>query len=289
MTTVVSPHSLTGRPTQSFLPSDELTTLLDAMRAGQPWRDALRRRESSAAAVGTNAFSSRAKAGFYLMLPVPSDGLAIDLGAGSGVIAETLASRFRRVIAVDPDARWCEFMRRRFAEDRLSIEVANASALALPADVKDADLVVMNEVLEWLPVGGDPAATRGRPWSVQLAALRGARKVLRRGGRIGIAVANRWFHENFRGASPHGEPAYAAVLPRAIASAMARAQRGEPYRTWIYGAGGYRRLLRAAGFVNVEVRWAVPNCREPVSVGALGRAGLLRNRVHSFYISGDCP
>ncbi len=288
MTTAVPPHGLAGRPTQGLFTPDELTALLDAMRAGQPWRNALRRRGSGTAAVGADPFSNPAKAGFYLMLPVPSDGLAVDLGAGSGVIAETLASRFRRVVAVERDARWCEFMRRRFAEDQLSIEVANASALALPADLKDADLVVMNEVLEWVAAGSDPA-TRGRPWSVQVAALRAARNVLRRGGRIGIAVANRWFRENFRGASPHGEPAYAAVLPRTIADVVVRAQRGEPYRTWIYGAAGYRRLLRAAGFVNVEVRAAVPSYREPVSVGPLGRAGLLGNRIHSFYISAERP
>lgn len=279
MTTVAPSQGLAGHSSLSGLPSDELTALLDAMRSGQSWRDALRRPGARPAEVSTEAFSSPAKAGFYMMLPVPSDGLAVDLAAGSGAIAETLASRFQRVIAVESDARWCEFMRRRFADDQLPVEVANTSALSLPPEAKDADLVVMNEMLEWIAVSGDPSAARGRPWTVQLAALRAARNALRRGGRLGIAVANRWFRENWR----------SALLPRPVAGLMTRAQREDPRRASTYGAAGYRRLLRTAGFINIEVRAAVPSYREPVSVGpvGIGRAGLLGNRVHSFYISAE--
>lgn len=299
--------------TQGTLPPDELTVLLEALRAGTPWRTAIRRHGLATLASKPDWFTNEAKAGFYLMLPAPTNGLAIDLGAGSGIIAGTLASKFRRVIALERDPRWCEFMRHRFAEDEVPVEVIEGSAMAIPEAARDADLAVVNGVLEWVASGSDKAVLRRRPSSVQLSFLRGVLRTLRRGGRLGLAIENRFHYENFRGASPHGEPPYATVLPRSIANMITHAQRGESYRTWIYGTRGYRHLLRAAGFVNIEIRAAIPSYHRPTRVIALSncsairaeigpregakarvldffaRTGLLGYMVHSFYISAERP
>lgn len=311
MSTVVDPIAVPAK--QGTVPPDELTALLDALERGAPWRTALRELALPMLSAKPDWFTNDAKAGFYLTLPVPTNALAIDLGAGSGVIAGALATRFRRVIALERDPGWCRFMQYRFAEDGAPVEVIEGSALDIPAEAEGADLAVVNGVLEWVASGDDAALLKRSPAAVQLSFLRGVLGTLRRGGRLGLAIENRFHYENFRGASPHGEPAYAAVVPRRIAGWMTRAQRGEPYRTWIYGTRGYERLLRAAGFVNVEIRAAVPTYHRPKlairlsdaaairehlgpRLGAkarvldwLTRIGALGHFVHSFYISAEHP
>lgn len=296
---------------QGTLPPDELGALLSAMRRGTPWRDALRDLDLPVLSAKPDWFTNESKASFYMMLGTPTDGLALDLGAGSGVIAGALSKRFRTVMAIERDARWCEFMRRRFTEDSANVRVVNGSAMAIPQEAAGADLVVVNGVLEWVGHSDDPAIKRRTPYSVQLDFLRGIHRVLRSGGRIGIAIENRYHYENFRGAMPHGELPYAAVLPRPIAELLTRVRLGESYRTWIYGTAGYRRLLRAAGFSRVEIHAALPSYHRPVSVvslresrrirghlavhsnakahllDVLTRVGLIGYFVHSFYISAE--
>jgi SAM-dependent methyltransferase len=244
---------------------------------------------------------------------VPTRTLAIDVGAGSGVIAGELARDFERAIAVEQDERWCRFMTHRFRQDRLAVDVIHGSAFRLPANVANVDLAVVNGVLEWAAFGEAPEARAGSPREVQVAFLGAIRSVLRPGGRIGIAIENRLHFDYFRGASPHGEPPYVAVLPRALADAVTRRRHGHPYRTWIYGARGYTRLLRDAGFTNVEIFAALPTYHRPAEAVALHRAdvirtymingsrvrrlacqtlaaaGLLGYAVHSFYIAAERP
>src|SRR5262249_6491379 len=135
-------------------------------------------------------FSNPAKASFYLSLAVPGRHFAIDVGAGSGVIASELGRHFTRTIAVEQDGRWCRFMRRRFQQDALAVDVVHGSAFHLPPSVADVDLAVVNGVLEWVAFGDSAEAQAGSPRDVQLKFLETIRAVLRPGGRIGIAIEN---------------------------------------------------------------------------------------------------
>jgi len=67
---------------------------------------------------------------------------AIDLGAGSGIVALLLASRGVRVTAVERDLRWAEALTRSVAESAVEVQVvwADARAVSLP----HVDLVVAN-------------------------------------------------------------------------------------------------------------------------------------------------
>lgn len=295
------------------LPFDEVMALVEQVECGVPWRQAVATLPLPTLSSKRHWFSNPAKASFYLSLSVPTRTLAIDVGAGSGVIAGELARDFERAIAVEQDERWCRFMTHRFRQDRLAVDVIHGSAFRLPANVANVDLAVVNGVLEWAAFGEAPEARAGSPREVQVAFLGAIRSVLRPGGRIGIAIENRLHFDYFRGASPHGEPPYVAVLPRALADAVTRRRHGHPYRTWIYGARGYTRLLRDAGFTNVEIFAALPTYHRPAEAVALHRAdvirtymingsrvrrlacqtlaaaGLLGYAVHSFYIAAERP
>jgi len=295
------------------LPFDEVTMLLQEIEGGVSWQKAVTTLSLPTLSGKRHWFTNPKKASFYLSLPTPTRGLAVDIGAGSGVIASELARKFRRVIAVEQDEKWGRFMTHRFTQDRLAVDVFRGNAFRLPPTVADVDLAVVNGVLEWVAFGDAPEAKAGTPREVQIAFLKKIRSVLRPGGRIGIAIENRFHFEYFRGASPHGELPYVAVMPRPLADAVTRRRQGAPYRTWIYGARGYARLLRDAGFVRPQLFAALPSYHQPESFVPLDRtsvirphlvngsrlrrlalntiaaAGLLGHTVHSFYIAAERP
>jgi len=309
----VLPSGATPDTGQGTLPTDEVSALIREIDRGVPWQKAITTLALPTLSAKRNWFSNPAKASFYLSLKVPSHRLAMDVGAGSGVIACELGRHFERAIAVEQDQRWCRFMTHRFRQDGLAVDVIHGDALRLPASVANVDLAVVNGVLEWVATGETHQAQTGSPRQVQLAFLRAIRSVLRPGGRIGIAIENRLHFEYFRGASPHDELPYVAVMPRWLADVVTRRQRGTSYRTWIYSARGYTRLLHDAGFASVEFFAALPTYHQPevavplhradvirayVSGGSrvkrfaldsLAAAGLLGQTVNSFYIAAERP
>jgi SAM-dependent methyltransferase len=295
------------------LPFDEVTTLLREIECGVAWQKAVTTLPLPTLSGKRHWFTNPKKASFYLSLTTPTRGLAVDIGAGSGVIASELACHFRQVIAVEQDEKWGRFMAHRFKQDGLAVDVFRGNAFHLPAKVADVDLAVVNGVLEWVAFGDTPEAKAGTPREVQIAFLKALRSVLRPGGRIGIAIENRFHFEYFRGASPHGELPYVAVMPRGLADAVTRHRQGAPYRTWIYSARGYARLLRDAGFVRPQFFAALPSYHRPESfvplddtdairphlvngsrlrrmaLNTVAAAGLLGHTVHSFYIAAERP
>lgn len=102
----------------------------------------------------------------------------LDVGSGTGLLAEhvaTLVGPTGKVIGIDPLALRVEIAERK-ARENLSFKVGNAYALdELPSNV--FDVVYLNAVLHWLPEKEGP--------------LRQIQRVLRPGGRLGIASGSR--------------------------------------------------------------------------------------------------
>jgi SAM-dependent methyltransferase len=295
-----------GNNQQGTLPEQELALLLAEMNRGMPWRDALERLNLPILSAKRNWLTDLGKARYYGDLPVGSHRRAVDIGAGSGVIAQGLTERFEEVVALEQHPGWCAFMRSRYAQDNVNrVAVVQGGAMpTLPFPDAHFDLAVVNGVLEWIP----ESAPTLNPGKAQEAFLRDVRRVLSPGGTIGIAIENRLFLRNFLGTSPHGEPSMAVVMPRLLADWYTRGTRGTPYRTWIYSYWGYRRLLRRAGFTDVLVQPVLPTYHQPervIDVGdtdaarrafgapggfrgamlhVLNAAGLLGYLTHSFYI-----
>ena len=72
--------------------------------------------------------------------------LAMDLGAGTGMVAGHLAARFREVIAVEPDAA----MAAKIAERLPQITIRNLTAEECVQPPETADLITIANALHWM-------------------------------------------------------------------------------------------------------------------------------------------
>jgi SAM-dependent methyltransferase len=141
--------------------------------------------------------------------------VAVDLGAGTGLLSRALARRVPRVIAVEPDERMAAVLRARDP----AIEVAQGRGEAIPLPDASADGVFVSSAWHWM----DPE--RAVP---EIA------RVLRDGGRFGVIWTSRdhevdWVRELHRLREPdqHREPGQPAEPAGPDAQERPRARRRE--------------------------------------------------------------
>jgi SAM-dependent methyltransferase len=220
--------------------------LVSEVERGRPWREAVTSGERAQLSVKAPFILDVRRASWILDLAVKPEPDVLDVGAGLGGVAAGLAPYARRVVALEPVNLRARFIAERARQDRLmNVEVARASALALPLRPASFDVAVLSGVLEWVGKGSrDPGGT-------QLQVLRAIRRALRPEGVLVIGIENRtgiWF---FLGRQDHSYLPFTSLLPRSLASLVTRIARGHPYDTYTYTHFGYRRLLQAAGFTDL--------------------------------------
>jgi arsenite methyltransferase len=158
----------------------------------------------------------------------PGD-FVLDVGAGTGRLAKYAASRvgpLGKVTAVDPLPLRVELAKKN-APYNLEVRVAQAEDLTQFAEAS-FDVVFLNSVFHWLPE--------------KLGPLREVRRVLKRGGRLGISTAAR--------ERPHDVE---LVLQRVFSSPDLPGEdvpSGTPYKV---SSQHLRRDLAAAGFSEIDL------------------------------------
>lgn len=190
--------------------------------------------------------------------PLPQPWRVLDLGCGCGTLTTAWAQRGAHVVSMDLSFERALFTALRIRQQGLEAQVkvlCGGNERLLPFTSNSFDLVIMNGVLEWVPL-----ASHGHPRETQLAMLREAQRVLRPGGWLYLGIENRFSVDAFRGApDPHTKLRYISVLPYRVATLYARWRTGKPYRTVTHSTWGYRRLLTQAGFQEPRLFWPRPS------------------------------
>jgi SAM-dependent methyltransferase len=200
------------------------------------------------------------RANWHWLVNLPAESRVLDIGAAMGTQSHALALRFREVIATESVLDHIQFMRQRFAQERLSnIKIVRTSIRDLPFAERSIDLVAMNGVLASVAEG-----VPGDPGELQKEALRKVARVLRTGGYLYLGSENRYFSRYFLGhQDPHCGLPWVTVSPRPLAQWLARKKSPDGYRNYLYSSRGYRKLLQNAGFTDIEVFAAIPSYNLP--------------------------
>ena len=139
------------------------------------------------------------------LLP-PGCQVAVDLGAGTGLLTRALARTVPRVVAVEPDERMAAVLRARSSP---GIDVAQGRGEEIPLPDASADGVFVSSAWHWM----DPER-----------APREIARVLRDGGRLGVIWTSGdrgkdwlreagWFRRADRPAGPDGQGEQPAAAP----------------------------------------------------------------------------
>jgi SAM-dependent methyltransferase len=204
------------------------------------------------------------------LLGLDEHSIAMDVGSGYGSITHWLARSVGRVFSLEAIPERIEFTRLRLEQEGLAnVQLVQASALKPPFSGQIFDLIVVNGVLPWVGEWN----RRGRPRDVQTRFLEALRSKLKPNGVLLMGTENRFGFQYLRGGKDHSGMAYTSLMPRYLANwyLRTRSETRREYRTYTYGAKGYRRLLADSGFGFSRIYWSDPTFNEPYSLIPLER------------------
>jgi SAM-dependent methyltransferase len=242
------------------IPRPDMQKVIEAAKA-QGWQtavyDVLNPRGSEVhATVGDER-----RADWKYLLPLSRESSVLDLGCGWGAAALALAENCGRVVAMDATWERVHFLdiRRRQQGIGNLYPIHGGDTLTFPFSDVYFDLVVLVGVLEWF----GESYPHLPPRAAQLKALRSLWALLKPGGYLYVGIENRFGYDYLMGRPDHNGIPFVGLLPRRLADRVSRWRTGETFRTYQYSMWGYRRLLREAGFDNIQFYGDLPQYRHP--------------------------
>ncbi|MDO8589706.1 MAG: class I SAM-dependent methyltransferase [bacterium] len=218
------------------------------------------------------------RADWRFVIPLAEDFRVLDVGAGMGRISIPLARVASSVVALDGSYLRMKFLKLRAEKEGLkNIEVYVGDILDKPFGKESFDLIVMNGLLEW--VG---ATERFHdPREAQIASLKIAKDLLKKGGHLYIGIENRFALAYLRGRD-HSGLYFTSYMPRFVANIYMKLRRGRSYDTYTYTKSGYEKLLREAGFNNIEFYLTYPGYNLPRMMIPYDNLNALSYALHSI-------
>lgn len=197
------------------------------------------------------------RADWQYLLPLNSESIALDIGAGWGTISIPLARNIKHVVALDGTVDRLEFLSiRANQEDLENITIVHADIFQHPFKNEQFDVVSFNGVLEWVAVGNEDMS----PEQKQLQALHIAYDLLKPGGYLYIGIENAYGLKYILGEpDDHTGIKHITYLPRVEADELSRKINKANYRTYTYTQQGYESLLKQSGFTNLQYYYPYPD------------------------------
>lgn len=201
------------------------------------------------------------RADWKYLLPISKESRVLDLGCGWGAASMALAEIAGQVVSMDATWERVRFLDIRRQQQGVTniTPIHGGDTLTFPFPDGQFDLIVLVGVLEWL----GESYPELPPREAQLKALHNLRRLLAPGGRLYIAIENRFGYDYLMGRPDHNGIPFVGLLPRSLADWVSRKKTGEPFRTYQYSMAGYRQLLEEAGFGGTEFYGNLPQYRHP--------------------------
>jgi SAM-dependent methyltransferase len=241
-------------------------------------------------------FSEQRSVGLEL-LELSGDETCIDYGCMWGALTIPLAKRCRCVLGIDQTSDSLIFLRARIKENNLqNVELLCEDLKKTPVFQSKTDVAIVNGVLEWIPEDGDIELSRyygrrqtrhyeGNPRAKQMSFLRTVCNNLKSGGKLYLAIENRYDFKQFFGVKdPHAGIRFVSILPRFLSDIISKAKLGRPYVNWLYSFNGLKTLLHDAGFNTVELyatfpHYSFPQAIVPYSLGLRHYIPTVKRRI----------
>jgi len=255
----------------SNLNKEENKELIEALKS-KPARQALREKQPWLENV---IYSPKRQAGLEL-LELTGEETCIDYGCMWGALTIPLAQRTRFVLGIDQTLDSLRFLKARTLESGCgNVALLNADLKSMPILSHKAHVAIVNGVLEWIPESGTVELKKfhghraertyqGSPRDHQKSFLIRVRENLVPGGKLYLAIENRYAYDMFLGAKdPHNSLRFTTILPRKMAGLLSRFQLKRPYVNWLYSFKELEKLLIEAGFSSVDSYLCFPDYRFP--------------------------
>lgn len=202
------------------------------------------------------------RASWIPLLPLGPESTVLDVGSGWGAVTHALALAFERVVSIEPVIERARFTKARIEQEGLeNVEIVQTTVTNLPFFDNTFDLIVLNGILEWV----GEWKTDISPREGQIYVLKCLRDKLKPNGVLLIGIENRIGWGSFLGQVDHSGMPFTNIMPRWLASLFLRWRNPKfyrtsinprkGYRTYTYTQRGYLKLMREAGFNDLEFWW----------------------------------
>jgi len=211
--------------------------------------------------------------------------LILDLGCGYGGISLFLAKKAESVIGVDINRESINVAHLRTKISRgASFSTILSSATNVPLKEASVDFVLINGVLEWIPC----SKPYQDPMSTQLEALGEVKRVLKRRGRMLLAIENRYYLRYWLGSKDtHSGLRFVPILPRKVADMVSIVIKGKRYLNRTYSYFELKNILKKLGLTTVKVYMGIPDYVFPEEIVGIDDKEEMRKKISSVRQRGS--
>jgi hypothetical protein len=215
------------------------------------------------------------------LLQIGTEDIGIDYGCMWGNVLVYCAKQCKGMIGVDQTEDSLRFLKKRLSEEKLDNGYLVNTNLRNDIDLSGKlDFSVINGVMEWVPDTSTIdlknhfkkskfkfVKPKNDPKSEQIKFLKMANNNLKVGGKLYLAIENRYDYQHFLWKKdPHSNLMYTAFMPRLIANIISNIYYGRPYVNYIYSKKDLKKMLSEAGFAKTKVYATFPDYRFPQKI-----------------------